>query len=146
MLSRRKGLRAGPAPFDPWALDRTMTWHFVHVLPNLMLPPKDKARPPHGWPDGIDLGLNELAIVPGTDDRVLEARARTPAVGQILNSFRNQYACSADCDRRRREGEMVWRRSSRRVSKCDRTVCASEKPCSSGAGSRRTVTDVVRHI
>lgn len=68
-----------------------MTWHFIHVVPNLVLPPKDKAQPPFGWPDGIDLGSDELAIVAGTDTRILEARASTPAVEQILSSFRDQY-------------------------------------------------------
>jgi hypothetical protein len=66
-------------------------WEFVLALPNLRISPDRDPGDEAQFPTGISLDSDAVVITGGEDPAVLEIRRNSPAVEQILSSFRNEY-------------------------------------------------------
>jgi hypothetical protein len=67
-----------------------LTWEFLYVFPNLVLPDEFQEHQVGVWPSGLTLGSEVLAIVGAGDDRVSQIRQEVTAVNQLLGSFRTE--------------------------------------------------------
>lgn len=74
----------------------TEAWEFAFVVHNLAIPHPSNDRTPGEWPRGISVVPEVMAIVSQRDERVEAIRASTPAVEQILRSFRDEHGKSYD--------------------------------------------------
>lgn len=69
-------------------------WEFAFVLHNLAIPHPSADRTPREWPQGVSIVPDVMAIVSQRDVRVDAIRQSTPAVEQILRSFRDEHGKS----------------------------------------------------